>query len=242
MAEYDLPSGPAELFETVLRPLGRAFAGEANIRFGGGTALAARWAHRQSTDVDLFVEHDRYRDFRWNTGGRFTLDLTAAAPVDRLVIDDAGAYISFHGRGGHVSVAPARGLPLDPRSPDTVRGTQVPFETTAEILSKKLLFRMARDGEILPRDLYDIAVARQRDPGDLHTALAALRNDELDKILAVFEDHAGAEASLEVSVVLRPADPALAEQAQAIVHRLIADERRSRPHGRDRGPGFEPAR
>ena len=66
------------------------------------------------------------------------LDLTAAVPVDRLVIDDDGAYISFQGRLGHVSVAPARGLPLDPRSPDTVRGTHVPFETTAEILAKKL--------------------------------------------------------------------------------------------------------
>lgn len=42
MAEYDLPAGPAELFEMVRRPLGRAFGGEANIRFGGGTALAAR--------------------------------------------------------------------------------------------------------------------------------------------------------------------------------------------------------
>ena len=34
----------------------RAFGGEANIRFGGGTALAARWAHRHSVGVDLFVE------------------------------------------------------------------------------------------------------------------------------------------------------------------------------------------
>ena len=61
MAEYDLPTGPAELFEAVRRPLARAFGGEDNIRFGGGTALAARWAHRHSTDMDLFVDSDRSR-------------------------------------------------------------------------------------------------------------------------------------------------------------------------------------
>lgn len=48
--------------------------------------MAARWAHRHSIDVDLFVEPDRYRHFRWTTGGRFTLDLTASASVSRLAI------------------------------------------------------------------------------------------------------------------------------------------------------------
>ena len=43
MAELDLPRGPRELFFAIHRPLARAFGGEENIRFGGGTALAARW-------------------------------------------------------------------------------------------------------------------------------------------------------------------------------------------------------
>ncbi len=240
MAEYDLPDGPRELFEAVRAPLARAFGGEDNIRFGGGTALAARWAHRHSTDVDLFVGNARYREFRWNTGGRFTLDLTAAVPVDRLVIDEAAAYISFQGRQGHVSVTPGRGLPLDPRSPDTVRGTNVPFETNAEILGKKLLFRMARDQEILARDLYDIAVARQRDPASLRTVLKALRNDQLNRITRALEDHAEAGHHHETPLVLRPADPLLAKESPAIVHRLVRDELRQRPPGPDRGPELEP--
>ena len=165
MPDLPLPPGPDALMDAVRTPLARAFGGEHHLRLGGGTALAARWHHRHSTDVDLFVEPDPYRHFHWNTGGRFILDLTAAAPVDRLVIDADGAYISFRGRAGHVSVAPVRGLPLDPRSSDTVPGTKLPFETTAEILAKKIRFRMARDKELLPRDLYDIAFARQRDPG-----------------------------------------------------------------------------
>ena len=43
MAELDLPRGPRELFFAIHRPLARAFGREVDIRFGGGTALAARW-------------------------------------------------------------------------------------------------------------------------------------------------------------------------------------------------------
>ena len=42
MAELDLPRGPREIFQAVHGPLVRAFGGEENIRFGWGTALAAR--------------------------------------------------------------------------------------------------------------------------------------------------------------------------------------------------------
>ena len=55
MAEYDLPAGPAELFEAVRDTLGGYLGGQHLMRLGGGTALAARWAHRHSTDVDLFI-------------------------------------------------------------------------------------------------------------------------------------------------------------------------------------------
>lgn len=224
MADLSLPPGPNEILEAVRTPLARAFGGEQHLRLGGGTALAARWHHRHSTDVDLFVEPDPYRNFHWNTGGRFTLDLTAAAPVDRLVIAEDGAYISFQGRSGHVSVAHARGLPLDPRSSDTVAGTDVPLETTAEILAKKLLFRMARDKELLPRDLYDIAFARQKDPAALQTALRAVRTDQLGELVEVFKDHRIRSDHPDVSAVLTPSDPELTTSSSAIVERLVIRE------------------
>lgn len=197
----------------------------------------ARWRHRHSTDIDLFVEPDPYRHFQWNTGGRFTLDLTASASVDRLVIGDEGAYISFHGRGGHVSVAPARGLFSDPSSPDTVQDTHVPLETTAEILAKKLRFRMARDKELLPRDLYDLALARERDPPALRTALAALRNDQLGELLETFKDHAARGWPHTQPSLLAPSDPDLAGRSFAIVERLLRETLRQRPP--ERGPGLE---
>ena len=113
----------------------------------------------------------------------------------------------------------------------------MPFETTAEILAKKLRFRMARDKELLPRDLYDIAVASQRDPAALQIALDALRTDQLDEILEAFKDHPARARPQDHSSVLAPSDPVLHERFPAIVARLVRDALRQRP--RDRGPGLE---
>lgn len=183
MAELDLPRGPRELFRAVLEPLARAFGGEQNMRFGGGTALAARWAHRRSIDVGLFVEPDRYRHFHWTTGGRFTLDLTARASVSRLAIGRDDTYVSFHGLDGHITINPGALTP-EPRSPDTVRGTRLPLETTNEILGKKLVFRMAQRRTILSHHLYDIAWANRHDPAELHQAFRAARRTSLPTSLS----------------------------------------------------------
>ena len=203
---------------------------------GGGTALAARWHHRHSVDVDLFVEPDPYRNFHWNTGGRFTLDLTAAAPVDRLTITDEGTYINFTGRKGHVSIDAARALALDPRSSDTVAGTDLPLETTAEILAKKLRFRMARDKELLPRDLCDIASARQKDPAALQTALDAVHTDQLGELVEVFKDYRIPDDLDQDTAVLSPSDPELAKRSPGIVERIVTRELDQRPPERGLRP------
>ena len=241
MAELDLPCGPRELFYAVHKPLARAFGGEENIRFGGGTALATRWAHRHSVDVDLFVKTEAYRHFRSNTGGTFTLDLTAQAPVERINIGRDGAEVSFHGLPGHVSIAPARGLPADPRSSDTPRGTGLPFETTAEILGKKLLYRMGRQKDIISQDLYDLATAQNRDPAALRTALAEVDPNELRQIDQAFKDHTA--AGVPLTPLIDPSDPQLEKRAPAIIHQLIRDERQQRPPaGPERGPTLDPSR
>ena len=241
MAELDLPRGPRELFHAVHEPLARAFGGSEHVRFGGGTALAARWAHRHSVDVDLFVEPEPYRHFHWHTGGRFTLELTAEQSVNRLAIGRDEAHISFHGRSGHVSISPVRGLPDDPRSSDTPRGTSLPFETTAEILGKKLLYRMSRAKEVISQDLYDLAFARNRDPRSLRTALAAVRHDELREIIVAFDDHTASGRGL--APLVDPSDPDLEKNAFGIVRQLIREELHQRPPpDPERGPTFQRSR
>lgn len=234
MPELDLPRGPRELFQAVYGPLAQAFGGEEHIRLGGGTALAARWAHRHSVDLDFFVEPEPYRRFHWNTGGRFVLDITAAAPVDRLAIERDDTYLSFRGLDGHISINPGSLTP-EPLSRDIVSGTGLPFETTNEILAKKLVFRMARDRRIISEDLYDIAWARRHDAVALDQALRAVHRQELTNILVALDDHVA--SGRELAPLLDPADRQLQEGAPASVRRLLHDRLRHRAPGSEPTPG-----
>ena len=212
-------------------PLARAFGGEQNIRFGGGTALAARWAHRHSIDVDLFVDPGPYRHFRWTTGDRFTLDLAASASVSRLAIGRDDAYISFHGLDGHITINPGALTP-EPRSPDTVRGTKLPLETTNEILGKKLVYRIAQRRTILSTTCTTSPGPIAHDPGELDQAFRAVRRNELADILVALEDHA--EGGSELAPLLDPSDPRLEKQTPMIVRQLVHDQLRDRTPGAGR--------
>ena len=54
-----LPEPASTLLQTTFETIDTALAGilpdRRKWRLGGGTVLAARWAHRKSTDVDIFL-------------------------------------------------------------------------------------------------------------------------------------------------------------------------------------------
>lgn len=108
----------------------------------------------------------------------------------------------------------------------------MPFETTAEILGKKLLYRMSRDKRIISHDLYDLAFARNRDPASLRTALDEFRPDELREITVAFADHAASGRRL--TPLINPSDPQLEQDAPGVIRRLIQREFDQRP---GHGPG-----
>ncbi len=175
MAELRLPSDPAELLRAVRKPLGYHLGGEHHLTLGGGTALAMRWAHRRSIDLDLTV------DFAVNA----RLPVSGfQADIDRLT--GKQGYVTFAPGltridlpAGEITVDGSDSLTRNPRSADTIRGTRIPLHTTAEILARKLGYRMLARGRYLSRDLYDLAVARRADPEALTTALATFHPDSL---------------------------------------------------------------
>ena len=226
MAELDLPDGPAELLEVVRKPLANHLGGERHILLGGGTALAARWAHRHSTDVDLFVEAADYKRLFHNEA-HFTRDLAFHAPEARHADVEPGFLKITFGDAGHVSVSSSPWLTPAPRSADIVRGSRISIETTAEILAKKLRYRMIHNERIVPRDLYDLAVARRLDPRALDDAFSQLKTQHLQHIETRLHYLTPGWLRRHPEPLLRPANPEDATNAHAIVRRMVQQRIRS---------------
>ncbi len=219
MAALDLPRGPAELLEAVRKPLADHLGGEQNIRLGGGTALAARWRHRHSTDVDLFTGHEAYANLYRNSD-RFSADIEVhTRAVEQLGVGHRYTLIAL--RDGEVTVLATTSLTDRPVSSDTVRGTGVLLETNAEILAKKLTYRLAEYHIFVPRDLYDIAVAQRLDPEALDDALATVPPPSLDDIRNELDVLPPSWADRHREPLLEPAYADEAVHSAAIVRRVI---------------------
>ena len=229
MAEYDLPAGPAELFEAVRDTLGDYLGGQHHMRLGAGTALAARWAHCHSTDVDLFIEPAPYERF-------FTDRLLFRGEVQRRLgahavdIDSGLATIHFRQNDqlGEVTLATSPPLTRLPASSDTVRNTPVHLEATAEILAKKLHYRMFLQGRLLPRDLYDLAIASEQEPGSLHSALRAVDTPDLREIQAQLRSLPDRWLANHRQPLIRPVGRHAASSAVRITDEIISDALRFR--------------
>jgi len=140
---------------------------EAALMIGGGTALAARWNHRRSTDIDMVMAPESFR--------------TAAAPLARLLKEVPGAQIR-QGRGwlngilpeGDVSITTAEALLADDGPLDRESVFGLALEPTAQILARKLQYRMWGNGEFVARDLYDLCSGAVRNPHAVERALGVL--------------------------------------------------------------------
>lgn len=171
------------------------YFGASGYRLGDGTVLAAVWAHRHSTDIDLFAEPSHYQE----VVGR------AGRELERALFDEVGALVPARSRvepehihldfdEGEVTLIPAVRLVPRERQPVVVEGSEVPVEEIEEILAKKIRLRMLGAGSYLVRDLYDVACAAGRDPEALRRVLAAEGSRRLRQIadeLASLDDFEG---------------------------------------------------
>ena len=234
MAKLDLPTGPAELLERVREPLGHRLGGEHKMRLGGGTALAARWEHRHSTDVDLFVDASDYEKL-FKGEQRFRAALGLHTRSARSIVVEPGFARIVLTDGGEISVSTSPSLTAHPVSGDTVRGTSVPLETTAEILAKKLRYRMIQNAQIVPRDLYDISFARWNDPKALQTALSTLKDEHLQDIDTELGYLPSGWMKRHHQILIAPISRPDAENAVGLVRGVLQEHIRSRMPDRDRG-------
>lgn len=136
--------------------------------FGGGTAMMIQIDHRESHDIDLFLDDPQLLPYVEATVSERQFTLGEATYNG----DGAGHLkIAFEGIGeidfivtGHVTEVPT--------SIRTIEGRAVALEAVPEIIAKKVRYRGSR---IQPRDIFDIAAAADtNDTADVIAALALI--------------------------------------------------------------------
>ncbi|MCY3884400.1 MAG: nucleotidyl transferase AbiEii/AbiGii toxin family protein [Gammaproteobacteria bacterium] len=170
--DLSLPPGPAEAIRTAIPILDQWW--KRNLLFlGGGTALAARWKHRYSTDVDLFIDRASYENVYQSKGDELDNALSSLANEGVLSAPTVNpGYLMFTTKHGAVSLFTTETVVASPRSREIDREhqTHVPLEASEEILAKKLVRRIWNNGVFVTRDAYDIVIAAAYDPEALNIA------------------------------------------------------------------------
>lgn len=180
MPEVILPDGPKAIFAAV-EPIFSRYFGAGNYQLGGGTALSALWAHRHSTDIDLFIDTSHFQPVMQE-------DVTAASLRSELEESTGAKFAEFNNHfitgvcdaGEFTLMTSPRLLHIEPRN--QVVGSEVYLEDPAEILAKKIRYRMLENGTLVARDLFDIAAAYEIAP---HSLVKALQKTSLEERLDI---------------------------------------------------------
>jgi len=125
--------------------------------FGGGTALMRRHRHRLSTDIDIFVADPQVL-------GYLSPRLNPVAEALTPDYVEQGNFVKLYFAEGEIDFVASVALTRDAMVRETVLGRAVWVETSAEIIAKKIWHRAS---EIKARDLFDLALVAEREPGAL---------------------------------------------------------------------------
>ena len=168
---------------------------ERELRLGGGSALAALWNHRFSTDIDLVCRREAF-ERAFDRDGRVRLRdfLRSERSRGRRIsaIRASPGIVGWTTETGPVSLVPSR-LPDSPDlwSDHTVEGTRVRLASIDAVLRGKLLGRLLTNGVATDRDGYDFAVALLKEPETARGVMDTAGPETHDAILAAMTDAAG---------------------------------------------------
>ncbi len=171
---------------------------------GGGSVLAARWHHRLSTDIDLFIDASTYSELEKSDAlddlsGQLVL-LSEQDQIHNLALYPNGHL--FVGPFGPVSLFSTLRRTACPISVESEPSTGVLMEATPEILFRKIRGRMIQDISYVARDLYDVVVAQLIDETALSAAFDELTT--LERRSLVYDVEQG---SIDVGDLDRIIDP-----------------------------------
>ena len=121
---------------------------------GGGTALMLRHRHRRSEDIDIFVPDLQV----------LSLLTPRLNPVAESLTPDyaeGATYVKLYFAEGQIDFIVSRHVTPVPVTRETLIGREVPLETTAEVLGKKLWHRAHG---FTARDFFDLAYMVRAEP------------------------------------------------------------------------------
>ena len=182
MDRLTLPEPAASLWRRAApaleRALGQTERPPARWSIGGGTILARRWGHRESTDIDLTVPAGTgIHTLDDRAGGTLEADMTAAGAAD-VFTGRARHRIVFE--SGSIDIAEMDARPSAGGETVVIDGHEVTVKSTTQILRGKLERALREESPV--RDLFDVAVAHHADPDALAEAANMLGEDEIRQV------------------------------------------------------------
>ena len=182
MERLSLPEPAGSIWKRAARGLRRALEQTANppVRWsiGGGTILAHRWQHRESTDIDLTVPSgtgiDRLNE---RAGGTLKADMTAIG-AHQVATGRTRHQVIFD--QGSIDIAELDTRPAAGTIVAVIDNQEVDVKSTTQILRGKL--ERALREESPARDLFDIGVAHHADAEALAFATNMLSEEEVRQI------------------------------------------------------------
>jgi hypothetical protein len=182
--------------------------------FGGGTAMMLQIGHRESHDVDIFLDDPQLLPFLDPKLHDFDFEIRPSdytgdgASFLKLAFDDVGEIDFIVGRA----------LTETPTTEQIVEGEPVALETVGEIIAKKVHFR---GSSIRPRDIFDIAAAATHGRQTIIDTLKAYKNDVARTLVAIERlnpDFVNATiADLAIKPSYRSLAPVALEEAKEIL-------------------------
>lgn len=199
-----------------------AWLGPEGCVLGGGTVLAARWRHRVSTDIDLFADRELFTERVASRREEVAAALeTLVADAGEGAVEVERGWLRVHFREGPAALMTIPRPTVRDAYTEYVRGTDIPTESTAEILARKLQSRILDLGVFTDRDLYDLLVARDRDAEAMRRVLASITDAERAAIASELRALPGGWSSGEP--IREAAHPELLDGLASRARRLFED-------------------
>lgn len=183
--------------------------------FGGGTAMMLQIDHRESHDVDLFVDDPQILPY-------------LSASVTEMAFETGEANYQGDGTGhlkiafsdvGEIDFIVAGHISESYAQSSEILGRTVQLETVAEIVAKKVRFRGA---SIQPRDIFDIAAASVTGHSDEISAVLEEISDYRDGAAARLDKLNTDYVQVTISqLVLKPGFEQIAKDAIKIARGIL---------------------